>query len=206
MKFLTPQLIFVGSVVIGIALLVLLPFGAYVSAYNVANTFEQQIPAIYEDNEQTLGQYGQKLQEAAQIPTMMADDWARVFQGVMMGRYGEDGVEGALLLIKEQNPNLDSKVYVQLQQIIEAGRDEFANKQQKLIDVKRAYRTSLGSFWTGTFMKVAGYPKLKIGYPDLKEDDYPAITTGRANKVFQNGIEEGPIVLRPTIKTTGEIK
>jgi len=202
MKFLTPQIIFVSSIVVGIALLVLLPFGAYVSAYNTANTFEQQVPAIYEDNQQTLGQYGQKLQEAAQIPTMMADDWARVFQGVMQGRYGTDGAKSALLLIKEQNPTLDSKVYIQLQQIIEAGRDDFTNKQQKLIDVKRAYRTSLGSFWTGTFMKFAGFPKLKIGYPDLKDDDYPAITTGRASKIFEKGMEDGPIVLRPTIKDT----
>lgn len=196
--------IVIASLALLVGVIFLVPLGSYIAAYNSGNQFEQQIPAIYEDNEQTFGQYGQKLREAAQVPTMAADDWSRIFKDVMSGRYGDDGARSALLLVKEQNPVLDPKLYQQLQQIIESGRDEFAERQRKLIDVKRAYRTSLGSFWTGTWLKIAGFPKIKIGYPDLKDDDYPAITTARASATFDAGIEDGPIELRPEAATKPE--
>ena len=185
-----------ASIAVALLIFLAVPGCSYVSAYNTANTFEQQVPAIYENNEQVLGQYGQKLQEAAQVPGMMASDYTKIFKDVMVGRYGPDGSKAVFQMLTEQNPQLSPKIYEQLQRIIEAGRDDFKAEQTKLVDVKRSYRTSLGSFWTGTFMSLAGFPKIKIGFPAGTEDAYPAITTARASKTFENGQEDGPIVLR----------
>lgn len=163
---------------------------SYISAYNTANRMERSIVATDENNRNILAQYGNRIAEAAQIPDMQRDDLTAVVTAALEGRYGEDGSRAVFQFIQEQNPQIDSTVYVQLQRMIEAGRIEFAAAQTKLVDQKRIYETSLGSFWQGTWMSVAGYPKI-----DLAE--YQIVSTARADKAFETGIEE-PMQLRPT--------
>jgi hypothetical protein len=91
--------------------------------------------------------------------------------------------------IKEQNPTLSPKLYEKLQQLIEAGRDEFKNSQTTLIDKKRAYQTELGSFVRGTLLHIAGYPKKDLSL-------YKIITTDYAAGAFKAGKETGPMKLR----------
>ena len=188
-------------VLIGIGVLILfvgvVVAGSYVSAYNTGNKLENQIVATYENNEQILGQYGQKVQEAAQVPAMQRDDLTKVVTAALAGRYGENGSQAVFQWIQEQNPQIDSTVYVKLQQIIEAGRNEFQVAQTMLVDQKRTYRTALGSFWQGTWLSIANYPNINIGFRG-GVDDYPAITTSRASDAFEKGREDSPIQLVPS--------
>lgn len=181
-----------------IVLLAVLGFGvggaviavmSYVSAANYSNEMEVRIKAEWENNENILSGYSQKIREAAQIPTMQRDDLVKIFSGTLGARYGADGSKASMQWIKEQNPNLDQRTYFKLQQIIEAGRDEFKNAQTKLIDVKRSYETALGYVWKGFWMHLAGYPKL-----DLSK--YRAISNDYAGEAFKTGKESGPIQLR----------
>lgn len=149
---------------------------------------EQGIKAAWENNENILAQYGQKIAEAAQVPTMQAEDLGKLFQGALGARYGTDGSKAAMQWIQEQNPNLDQATYLQLQRMIEAGRNEFAAAQSRLIDRKRAYETELGSFWRGMWLRVAGYPKIDLAA-------YKAISTDRARGAFETGAE-APMKLR----------
>jgi hypothetical protein len=57
--------------------------------------------------------------------------------------------------------------------------------------MRRQYQTSLNYVWSGLWLKVAGYPKIDL------EKDYKPITTERAEGIFLNGKEPGPIQLRP---------
>lgn len=161
---------------------------SYISAYNTGNRLERSIVATDENNRNILAQYGNRVAEAAQIPAMQRDDLAAVVTAALEGRYGEDGSQAVFQFIQEQNPQIDSAVYVQLQRMIEAGRIEFAAAQTKLVDQKRVYETALGSFWQGTWMSFAGYPKI-----DLSE--FQIVSTGRANNAFESGMEE-PMQLR----------
>lgn len=164
--------------------------GSYVTAYNAGNRMENNIIATYEDNEQILGQYGQKLGEAVQIPGLMKDDLQEVLAGAMSGRYGENGSQAVFQMITENYPGrVDPSVYIQVQRIIEAGRDEFKVAQTRLVDQRRQYNTAIGSFWQGTWMRFAGYPKINL-------DEYQPISTTRAASVFQEGQESAPIKLR----------
>lgn len=163
---------------------------SYISAYNTGNRLERAIVATDENNRNILAQYGNRIAEAAQIPAMQRDDMKEVITAALQGRYGKDGARAVFQSIQEQNPNIDSTVYVQLQRMIEAGRVEFADAQTKLVDQKRVYETALGSFWQGTWMNVAGYPKI-----DLAE--YQIVSTTRADEAFKTGIEE-PMQLRST--------
>lgn len=182
--------IVMGAFVALIVAVVGLCFVSYVGAYNQGNRMEQQIKAEWENNKNILAQYGQKVAEAAQVPTMMRDDLQAVVVKAIQARYGEDGSKATMQWLQEQNPSLDPQLYRKLQQIIEAGRDEFKNSQTRLIDVKRNYETALGSFWQGLWMRVAGYPKINLA-------DYKVVTTDNVEESFKTGREKAPIQLRP---------
>lgn len=165
--------------------------GSYINAYNTGNRMENNIIATYEDNEQILGQYGQKLGEAVQVPGLMRDDLKDVLAGAMIGRYGENGSQAVFQMITENYPGqVDASLYVQIQRIVESGRNEFQAAQTRLVDQRRQYNTALGSFWQGTWMKMAGYPKINLA-------EYEPISTARASTVFDEGLESAPVQLRP---------
>lgn len=176
--------------VLGITVLSTVGIGvaSYVSAYNTGNRLEQSIKATDENNRNILAQYGTRIAEAAQIPAMQRDDLKEVVTAALEGRYGKDGSKAVFQFLQEQNPQIDSTVYIQLQRMIESGRIEFQNAQTKMVDQKRIYDTALGSFWQGTWLRIAGYPKIDL-------DEYQIVSTDRANAAFDTGVEE-PIKLR----------
>lgn len=176
---------------LGAALVVVV--ASYISAANRGNQLEANIQGTYENNQQMLGQYGQRIVEAAQVTDMARDDLLKVVREAIAGRYGDDGSKAVFQAINEQNPTVDPELYRKLQQLIESGRREFQDGQTRLIDQKRVYVTALGTFWGGMFMRMAGYPKIDL-------DKYKAITTDRASAVFEAGKESAPIQLRPTVK------
>lgn len=158
--------------------------GSYISAYNLGNRSEQQLKAEYSDMENVLAQYSLKVKEVAQVPDMKTDDLSRVMKEAFTGRYGDGGSKAAFQWIQENYPGqVTDQLYVQIQQVMEAGRSKFENRQTKFIDVKRAYETNLGSFWTGTWLSIAGYPKIDL-------DEMKIISSGHAKKAFETGVDE----------------
>lgn len=186
-----------GLALIGVAVaLSVIVATSYISNFNYGNRAEQDIKAVWENNENILAQYGQKLQEAASVTTILKQDVQDILTGAIEARYGANGSQATFQWLQEQNPNVTSETYVKIQQIAEAGRNEFQVAQTRLVDVKRQYRTALGSFWQGMWLKWAGYPTINIGWPDENVDDYKPVTTARASRAFETGVEEGPIPLR----------
>lgn len=173
-----------------IALTALVCIGGYVSNANYGVTMETLIQTTYQNNENILAQYGQKVAEVAEVPDMYRDDLIKVTQAAIAGRYGTNGSQAVLQSIKEENPNLDPQLYRQIQEVMESGRNDFQNAQTKLIDIRRQYMSSLGYVWSGFWLKLAGYPKIDLAH------NYQPITTERASAVFQSGKEDGPIKLR----------
>lgn len=173
-----------------------IPIASYITANNAGNRSEQQVRAFWEDNENLLAQYMQRVKEAAQVPAMQRDDLIAVFTGANESRYGKTGSAAVMQWIQEQNPNLDQATYVQIQRIIEAGREQFAKGQTRLVDAKRSYRTALGNFWGGFWLRTAGYPTIKVGYPIGAKDDYPIVSVAAASDAFRTGRETGPLQLR----------
>jgi hypothetical protein len=175
--------------IIGIALLgmvsigIMSVVGGYVSAYNTANSLEQQIKAAWTNNENILASYSTRLREAAQVTEMQRDDVRDVLSGAISARYGTDGSQATMQWIQEQNPNLSTDVYTQLMRLVEAGRIEFRVGQTSLIDKKRAYETALGSLFQGTMMSFAGFPRIDL-------DEYQIISTNYARGAFETGIAD----------------
>lgn len=172
------------------AILIAIPVASYVSAYNTGNRLEKNLSAALETNENILAQYSQKIMEATQVPEMMRDDIIEVTTAAIQGRYGPDGARATFQMITEQNPQVSPAVYVKLQQIIEAGRDEFKNGQTRMVDQKRVYEVALGSFWQGFWLRTAGYPKVDMA-------KYRIVSTAATQETFRTGLEAAPIKLRP---------
>ena len=173
-------------IIIGVVLVSVFGFLgiSYVSNYNYGNEAERTIEAEYENLHNVLGQYSLKIGEAAQIPAMQTEDLATLFTGALDARYGADGSQAAMQWIKEQNPQLDQSTYLQIQQMIEAGRNKFENHQTKFLDTKRVYETNLGYLWTGMMLRVAGYPTIDL-------DSMNIVTSAHAKKTFETGTDEG---------------
>jgi uncharacterized protein (UPF0333 family) len=177
------------SILVVIVLAAVFCFMSYVSAHNFAVGIEAQLKAAKANNENILAQYGQKLQESTQVPDMARDDIVKVVKAAIEGRYGDNGSQAAIQVLREQNPNVDPQLYRTIQAMIESGRDEFKQGQTKILDIIRNYETNLGYFWRGLMLRTAGFPKLNL-------DDYKIVSTDRAQEAFKNGKERAPIRLR----------
>lgn len=185
----------------GLLLFGLVSFGLmYMSYANTGNRMEQGLVAKRDDVDQVLANYGQKVQEAAQVPNMATEDLQKVMKASFEGRYGADGSKATMQWIQENYPGqVDPQLYRQIQQIVESGRNDFVIAQRGLIDQKQIYLTALGNMPGGWMMQFAGYPKLNVGFNGGK-DDFKVIVTDRAADARKSGREAGPVQLRPTEK------
>lgn len=159
-----------------------------VNAANFGNRSEVNIKKVWENNQNILGQYTLKVQEIASVPEMYKSDLKEVMTSVMTARMGADGSKAVFQFFKEQNIPFDSAMYGKIQQVIEAGRNEFQNAQTRLVDEKAGYQTALGSIPQGWFLSFAGYPKIDL-------DKYKPVVAGDTAKVFEQGTQ-APIKLR----------
>lgn len=180
-----------GLAIIGVVVALLIGFGSNIlGIYNYGNRAERQIVAEHKNLENVLGQYSIKVAEAAQVPDMYKADVKEVVSAALQGRYGANGSQAVFQWLKEDNSpaKLDSALYTKIQQIIEAGRNEFQNNQTRFIDIKRVYETNLGYAWTGLWLRVFGYPRIDL-------DKYQIATTDAAAKALETG-RDTPLQLR----------
>lgn len=163
-------------------------FSAYVSANNQGVRMENAIKAAWEDNQNVLGNYTLKVQEAAAVPDMYKNDLKDVMASIMTARMGPDGSKAVFQFFKEANIPFDSSLYTKLQTIIEAGRNEFQAKQTRLIDQKQTYENALGFFWSGMWLRIAGFPKIDL-------EKYKPVVAGDTRRAFETGVQ-APVLQR----------
>lgn len=157
----------------------------YITYRNSGVRMENDIKARWENNENILGQYSLKVKEAIKVPGLQAEALKDVMKSALEARYGADGSQAVFQFIKEAYPGqVDNTLYQKVQQIIEAGRNEFQNNQTALVDAKRVYENQLGYFWSGLWLDLAGYPKI-----DLSK--YKIITSEHAEEAFKTGVDKG---------------
>ena len=158
--------------------------GSYITNFNYGNRMERQIEATHTDNRNILAQYSTRIMEMAQVPDMYKEDVMEIYEGALTGRYGDNGSQAMFQFLQEQNPQIDASLYTNIQQSMEAGRNKFENSQTRLIDLKRGYETRLGSFYSGFWLGVAGYPRINLADFNIVVNDY-------SNEAFESGIDNG---------------
>lgn len=153
---------------------------SWYDAKRYGNSAEKGIMYAHEDLQQVLGQYSIKLQEAAKVPANYQDRLKDTMVSVMSARMGESGMKAQWAWLQEAGIQYDATMEAKVQQIVEAGRDQFQNKQTVFLDRKRVYDTALGSPWRGLWLDVAGYPKINL-------DDYNVVTSAHSDEAFRTG-------------------
>lgn len=175
--------------VVGLFVAVIIGFAVmYFSASNYGVKAEAQLEATWTNNQNILGQYTLKVQEVASVPEMYKNDLKEVLSAEFTGRYGKDGSKATMQWIRERSNKFDSTLYGKIQQVIEAGRNEFQAAQTRLTDEKRAYVTELGTVPRSWFLSMAGFPRT-----DLSK--YKPVVAGDTAKAFETGVQ-APIKLR----------
>ena len=172
------------ATLMGVGALAFVLAASYISNYNYGNRVEKQIEAAWTDNRNVLSQYSARIMEMAQVPDMFKDDVIEIYEGAMTGRYGDNGSQAMFQWLQEQNPQVDASLYTNIQQSMEAGRNKFENSQTRLIDLKRGYETRLGSFYSGLWLRIAGYPRVDL-------DDYNIVMSDYSNEAFESGVDNG---------------
>jgi len=171
--------VLVGLVVVGGSFVV---YG--ICLYNGAVRTENGLVAQYEQNKNNRSTYALKITEMFQVPDKYKSDLKEIIDAQMQGRYGKDGSQAAFQWLKEHNISFDSSLYAKVQDQITIGRDKFENEQKKLIDRKRVYEDTLGTFPRNLFLGALGFPTDKI-------KDIKIIVSSDTQQMFDSGIDEG---------------
>ncbi len=169
---------------------------SYFSYANTAVDYETNIEAARDNNQQILGQYRLKITEMIGVAGLQADQFEQVYVKAIEARY-KNGMGQMMAWIKEQNPQLGTKVYGNIQTAMDAGRTKFTAAQTRILDVCRGYKKLRRQKYSGTWVSFAGYPSEE--YTDAGGNDTlcRAVTSKGAKKAFDSGIEEAINVRKP---------
>lgn len=159
---------------------------AYIGAANKGNTMENSIDQLRQSSASTLSNLTQNIQELAQVPEMATDHLKQIIEAQMSGRYGQDGSKAVFQFLKEQNLQVDQRMYLNIQAAMSGGRKEFEISQNRLLSQCTSYKNEVGNVWSGFWLRQAGYPKadLKVvcrAVTDSKTD--AAFETGQQTKI-----------------------
>lgn len=169
--------------IIAVVVVLLILVFSYVGAHNRANSFENDLFKSYEGSKITLSSCTTEIRNISKIPDKYADQLQEVIQAEMEGRYGGQKTDRVAKFIQERASNYSDKALLNVQAAISACELKFANSQKSFVDIRDDYRKALGTFWGGSLMSAAGFPKNNL-------DQYKIIMDKSSRKQFETGQRE----------------
>lgn len=176
---------FIGLGIFGVfVLLAVVLASALISTTNEFVRLENGIKAQYRDNQNVYDKMFKSFRESAQVNEMYAADLDKTFKSAISARYGVEGSKALFQFIKEQNPNFDSKLYTNLQAMIEANRNTFSANQTAMSERCRVYDDQRMQFPGSLVAGLFGYPRIELTkYCTM-------VTSGRTEKAFETKKDE----------------
>jgi hypothetical protein len=166
--------------------------------------FEQRLGTQYLDNQNELSKYISGFYEQAGVLEAQTDALDQILLDAVKGRYDEGGFAAEspfFAAIFEAYPEASAAQlmdnYGALQDYITAGRESYANKQTKLLDILRAYDTWRFSGLARPFLiRLLGFPsenlKARVGDfvftgQSAVDKMYAIVLTERAVEAYEDG-------------------
>lgn len=141
---------------------------------NTAVALEERIEAQYTANKSNYDSMWKTVVEMTQVTDKQAEHFKDVYLEIIGGRY-----EDTKLLfksIKEQNPQLNTDIYIELQREISAGRKVFDNNQKNIADIIREYNIYVKKHIIMSFL---------TGRQPKNMEDY-IVTSKRTSEAFES--------------------
>lgn len=178
----------VGKVAIGAVLAVVI-LGAivlvsqYFSWSNTAVDYETKIDATVSTNKVEYNRFTRTVIESLGIANEYKKGLTEVITAGLQGRYADKGAGGSLATaIREAYPSIPQDMFLTVQRQIEAGRQNFADEQNKLIDQVQRYKAATKRPWSGMWLRYAGFPTI-----DLNKPEYNPIVSAQTKESFETG-------------------
>jgi len=174
-----------------IALIIFWFVSSYFSYSNTSVDYETRIETGVQDNKQTLGQYRLGVAEAVGTLGLGADLQAESVTKQIEARYGKGGSQAVMQWIQENNQaGVGQEVLAGINRQIQAGRQDFAAAQKRLLDICRGYQSLQRKPYSGFWLRLAGYPSAEYNDEGGNGKLCRAVTSAGANKAFESGVED----------------
>lgn len=180
-------------IIIGIlagALLLTVGIGSVwgVGVYNRAQSLKNQITAKEQANTTIFDNMWKKISQSAQVTDAQKDALKEIFSGYAQARTGSGGPSSASFInaVHEAIPQVDVRVFVNLQNIITGARDEWTANQVALVDIGREYNTMLDVFPSNLLLRAFGFEKITV----------KLVTSTRTDTAFKTG-KDDDVKLKP---------
>lgn len=166
-----------NKIIAVIAIVVVIVYG--ISFYNTAIDYDTRYNALHSDTKNIFSKINNTMDREGFTLEKYSDDIIKAFEVANKGRYGETGAKGAMLWLKEQNPNIDADLYKRLNQLIEANYAEFANIQTRKLELTRSYNKFLRQFPNNVYAFMLRF--------EVKDTDN-IVTSTKTQKAFETNV------------------
>lgn len=161
----------------GLLLVVLLIYGVSVS--NGEARLRNQLKAKQTDNNSEYDNLWKKISQSAQVTDAQKQALVDIIVGNSKARAGQGG--GSLAtMVHEAVPNVDTKTFENLQNIITGSRDSWTFRQKELLDLKREHDNMLSTFPSSMI----------LGFLGREPIDVTIVTSGRTKDAFKTGADD----------------
>lgn len=136
--------------------------GVLSSNYNVLVDLEERLEAQHEQTRNVFASIGNEIRSQGLVVEDYQASVLQAIEAAMTGRYGASGAEAAILLIREQNPQMAPQVFLKLQNVISGSYARFERAQALKLDIVREYESALRRFPTSVVATLFGMPEINL--------------------------------------------
>ncbi|WP_051542268.1 LemA family protein [Clostridium lundense] len=165
-------------ILIGILTILIITGCSLLSNRSTMISLEERIDTQYIANKSSYDNMWKKFREMTQVTDIQAKNMKEVYKDIIIGRYNDPKLLSKAVL--ENNPQLDQKVFTNLQSEIAASRNAFNNNQKQMNDIIREYN----SFVKQKFITAAIF-----GFKTKDPKEF-TVTSERTEKAFNTKLDD----------------
>lgn len=167
------------AIFLSLCLIIGISLGNLWSHWKHVQVLENGIEAQIDKNKSNYDAMWKSFTESVQVSKLQASQVKEVYTDLISSRYTDTNV--LFKMVTEDNPQLDTKLYTRIQELIESGRATFDSNQGHLTAKVEAYNNYIVD-------KVV----LKIIRPEIKKknaSDYMVLST-KTDNAFETGQDD----------------